>query len=494
MEVSVQKEFTKLVQPLTAPERWFSRSGGRVMHNLVRATRNISNFAKTKIEIKISLGYLPLVLAVIFISITAMTNLKAVNVLNREIVENDMVLLDAANKMADHILSQESYGRRYTILKSPDMLALFHKHSREFKIQLRRVQTLPNPNGDTARNIQRLHEEFNHLYRGVLDGFDESPTDFVESDSDRIRIKLNELMGYIRQLEISAKADQQSKMIQSDSISRKTFRTTAVLLCFGILFGIGTAFYIARGILHSVQMLKIATREISQGRFDHVLEVNGQDELGDLAKDFSEMTRRLARLEEMSLDSNPLTRLPGGLTIENILEKRIEDRRQVAFCLLDLDNFKAFNDRYGYARGNEVIRTAAEIIKDAASEFGAEDDFVGHIGGDDFAVITRPEAYARICDQIIRKFDRTIPDFYDAEDRANRCILSKSRKGEPTRFPLMTVSIAVVVNDQRPELNPIQMGEIAAELKSKAKTMPGSVVVRDRRVGLKAEAVEDSCA
>ncbi len=78
---------------------------------------------------------------------------------------------------------------------------------------------------------------------------------------------------------------------------------------------------------------------------------------------FLAMGKRLRKLEEMYLDASPLTRLPGGIAIENVLKKRIDSSQPIAFCVLDLDNFKAFNDRYGYANGSEVIKETAKIIE-----------------------------------------------------------------------------------------------------------------------------------
>src|SRR4030067_16794 len=129
------------------------------------------------------------------------------------------------------------------------------------------------------------------------------------------------------------------------------------------------------------KQLKAATKQIAEGRFDYKHNTQNQDELGELSNAFDEMARRLKRLEEMYIDASPLTRLPGGIAIENILQKRLDSGIPLAFCLLDLDNFKAFNDRYGYAMGSEVIKATARIIEEVISNKGTEEEFIGHIGG-----------------------------------------------------------------------------------------------------------------
>lgn len=212
-----------------------------------------------------------------------------------------------------------------------------------------------------------------------------------------------------------------------------------------------------------------------------VPDLKNKDELGDLARAFTDMAKRLKKLEEMYLDASPLTRLPGGVAIENVLRKRINSKAPLAFCLVDMDNFKAFNDRYGYARGSEVIKALGNIIEKVVRTYGREEDFIGHIGGDDFVIITVPERYSKICNDIISEFDRTIVNFYDPDDRKRGYIMGKTRQGIEMKFPILTISIAVVTNQQRELVDPVQVGEIAAELKEYAKSIAGSVYVVDKR-------------
>ena len=183
----------------------------------------------------------------------------------------------------------------------------------------------------------------------------------------------------------------------------------------------------------------------------------------------------------MYLDASPLTRLPGGEAIENVLKRMLNAGVPLAFCLLDMDSFKAFNDCYGYARGSEAIKATARIIEEVVAEVGIDEDFVGHIGGDDFVVITSPDRYPAISSAIIERFDKMIVDFYDPEDRDRGGITGSNRQGQEMKFPIMTISIAVVSNQYRELKNPIQVGKIAAELKEHAKSIHGSVCLVDQR-------------
>jgi GGDEF domain-containing protein len=163
------------------------------------------------------------------------------------------------------------------------------------------------------------------------------------------------------------------------------------------------------------------------------------------------------------------------------MDKRIAAKASIAFCLMDIDNFKAFNDHYGYARGNDVIQATASMISEAVAKYGTEEDFIGHIGGDDYVLITTPDLYPRICQAVIDTFDKTIPGFYDEEDRQRGHIVGENRQGQEVKFPLASLSIAVATNVKRKFKNHFEYGEVAAEMKEHAKTISGSTFMVDQR-------------
>ena len=188
----------------------------------------------------------------------------------------------------------------------------------------------------------------------------------------------------------------------------------------------------------------------------------------------------LSRLTR-SLDANPLTRLPGNTTILCETTARIHSQQPFALAYLDIDNFKSFNDRYGYGRGDEVLIVACRILTTVVSELAGPEGFVGHVGGDDFVFMSRPDTIDAICETIIKRFDLVIPDFYDREDRLKGYIDSVDRRGNKEQFPIMSLSIAVVTNEQSTIAHPGDVSRIASELKKRAKAMKGSVYVKDQR-------------
>ncbi|MCX7842236.1 MAG: response regulator [Clostridia bacterium] len=194
----------------------------------------------------------------------------------------------------------------------------------------------------------------------------------------------------------------------------------------------------------------------------------------------SRVRNTLKRIER-NRRANPLTGLPGNIEIQAEINHRIAKKELFSVIYADLDNFKAYNDVYGFSSGDTAIKLTADVITDNANTMGSSRDFVGHIGGDDFIIISTPETDVKICEGIIRDFDRKILTLYSPEDREKGCISTTNRQGKVMNFPIMSISIAVVTNERRNLENHLHVAEVAAELKKKAKSISGSVYVRDRR-------------
>lgn len=191
--------------------------------------------------------------------------------------------------------------------------------------------------------------------------------------------------------------------------------------------------------------------------------------------------RMILRRTIMSLDANPLTRLPGNTSIMEELQHRISSGKPFAVGYADLDKFKIYNDKYGFEKGDEVIRITARIIVENSNKTGAHDIFVGHIGGDDFVFISADDIADQLCEAIIAEFDRTAPSFYNDEDRAAGYITGQDRQGNPTKAGLMSISIGIVSSVAQKITHVAQVGEIGAELKKFAKGVEKSNYVRDQR-------------
>jgi diguanylate cyclase (GGDEF)-like protein len=185
---------------------------------------------------------------------------------------------------------------------------------------------------------------------------------------------------------------------------------------------------------------------------------------------------------QQSFYASPLTGLPGSLVTEEILKKKIESNNSFVAGHVDIDNFKSFNDKYGYLLGDRVIMQTAYMLNISVRTWGNRSDFVGHIGGDDFVLITTPEKYNKICKNFICMFDTITPFHYHLKDRKNGYITAKDRTDTVRRLPLMSVTIALVLKENSSAIkNMIELNESLTEVKQYLKKIPGSKYMADRR-------------
>jgi diguanylate cyclase (GGDEF)-like protein len=445
--------------------------------------RIISSFLRLNIAHKMHLGFLPLVVLLVLVSTFALTKLNQLTSLNESILAVDIPIQETVRQMKATVIDQESILLRFIILQDNAFLKVFNDNSIEFSKDINSLKTLSELSEDLGLPLADLERASSGYASALLAGIklpDERP-DKSRAFDEMIRIKQTELLDILSSFAAIAKSDQNKKVTVSASIGSVAFKFALALCIIGIALSAAGAALVTNNIVNAVKKLHLATEEIAQGNFDHLPDINNKDELGDLAKAFVKMAKRLKTLEEMYLDASPLTRLPGGVAIENMLKKMIETNKLFAFCLLDIDNFKSFNDHYGYALGNQMLQDTAAIIEEIAVKHGSPDDFIGHIGGDDFVIITMPDKYKNICQGIIEKFDEKIPTLYSENDRRRGYIAGKSRQGKEVTFPLASISIAVVTNQDRVISNHIEVGEIAAEIKEHAKSIAGSSMVTDHR-------------
>jgi GGDEF domain-containing protein len=211
------------------------------------------------------------------------------------------------------------------------------------------------------------------------------------------------------------------------------------------------------------------------------------------AEQRSRLDAMLVRTER-DVSVHPSTRLPGTTEIEREIRRRLESDQEFAVCYADLDHFKEFNDRYSYYDGDRVIYLLSRVLHDVVKGLLGPRGFVGHIGGDDFIFVVPSTEISMVCSEILDVFDTLIPLQYNDQDRRAGYFFGKDRRGQLHRVPLMTLSIGIVTNRHRKFAHPAQVSELATEMKSYAKTLPGSVFVVDRRQGTNGEDRQGSAA
>ncbi|MEJ2696414.1 MAG: diguanylate cyclase [Candidatus Sulfobium sp.] len=431
---------------------------------------------------KIFLGYMAMVFFTLIVGGYAIWSLVELNEISTGIILNDASTQEKITKLNDLLLAQNLYEKRALTFKEPDAEEAFWGRSREFRSLVSEMAGNQPSLKEALQDIGAFHSEYTNLFVKELSLVRKGRTEDADLlSSIQLKNVFTKMLFSVKDLSQKIKDRQNRNINRSYSFGEKALMVTIMLSTGSLLFGIFFASFITRYVTTAIDRLKAATVSIQSGDFDNLPEIAGADELADLAISFKEMSARLKELEEMNLDANPLTKLPGNLAIEKELLTRLNETLSFSFCLADLDNFKAFNDRYGYARGSDVIKWMGELLSTVIKETGNPGDFLGHIGGDDFVIICSPEEVRSICSRIIEEFDRGIAQHYDPEDLKKGYIVSVDRNDRPVIVGIMTLSIAVVNTDRTVIREPKEVAMKVAEIKQYAKTFAKSIYIMDRR-------------
>ena len=195
--------------------------------------------------------------------------------------------------------------------------------------------------------------------------------------------------------------------------------------------------------------------------------------------------KNMLRLLRSNRRISPLTGLPGNVQIQAEMKKRLLNKEKFAMIYFDLDNFKAYNDTYGFANGDEIIKFTARTIVENIHKLRMENSFIGHVGGDDFVAIVGETDYEKICQNIIIDFDKYVVGYYNSDDIEKGYIEVANRRGIIEQFPITSISIGVVEITPGRFRNSLEIGEVGAQVKHQAKSIMGSTYVINRRKKIK---------
>ncbi len=195
-----------------------------------------------------------------------------------------------------------------------------------------------------------------------------------------------------------------------------------------------------------------------------------------------DLLMRVSKLKiEEAKSLNPLTNLSGNPVIEREINRRIKNGELFSVLYIDLDNFKAYNDNYGYKKGDSLIKMTADVLRNSINKYEDNDDFIGHIGGDDFVIVTIPDRDINISETIINNFDKKVVNFFNEMDIKNGYMVGRNRQGKSYHSPLTTISIAIVSNEDVYFKNHLQVSDKMVEIKKYVKDKSGSNYMKDRR-------------
>lgn len=429
---------------------------------------------------KIAAGYLLIALFSLVALGYALTSLHRQTVRGRQIVTVEFRAANLLRDLRQTILAQERLEKQLLILRDPDLHNLVENRRQEFQANWQDLAPLPLPATDIdlpnlVHGYQAAEKRCGTLSRN---GRWKEAAACTRATGDPARRSLLKALETLSSRQEAA-FDQALTAFSEDS--SRAYRVTLFLVLAGLLLSAPVAMTVILGIHRSTRALVQAAQEIARGSFDCRVEFRGNDEFTLLGREFCEMGRKLKELEERSLDANPLTRLPGNRVIDQEVELRIAREEAFAHLYIDLDNFKAYGDRYGYKEGSNVIAEVGDLIRRVLRVHGSDHDFVGHIGGDDYVVLTDEERAEGIAREMVAEFDQLVPQFYSAEDRQAGCFVARDRFGVERTFPLMTISIAIVCSRCFATPTPVAIGRECAKMKEHLKELPGSNFLLNRR-------------
>ena len=439
---------------------------------------------KLTINRKLLLSYLTMAVLTVLASAYAVISLQQLSDLAYRIINDDFAVVDQSKGLLDSLIAQESAEKRYLILQDPTIEELFRARSREFNRVFEALQKGRFAGFDpNIARISLLHGQYDALFSQEVELVQTKRNEEAQALSEGAgRKAIDETAMLLRGLQKRAEGNIDTRMKRINVQSLRASRLTVVLSLVSLVLGVLLVLLITYNISRPLRQLEQATAMIAEGKFDDDFRMDRHDEIGSLSHAFAVMAQRLKVLEERNLDASPLTGLPGNLAIERELGNRLRAKKAVSLCHVDLDNFKPFVDHYGYAWGSEVIKEVALLLMAELRESGEMEDFLGHIGGDDFVLISVPPRAEQICRRICSGFDGRIRKFYTEKDREQGFFVGKDRQGVRQKFPLISVTIAIVTDDGARFQNPLAMAEAAAQLKEYAKTLPGNNCVTEKDV------------
>ena len=440
---------------------------------------------KLTIAKKLLTAYLLMALLTVIIGGYALFSLQHLNDLTYSIVKKDFLIIYHTRQLIDNLLAQERSEKKFMILRDAALEEIFWSRSKAVKDSISKLEKVDVPGiAKLLSQVKLLHNDCDALFRREVELMNADKADeALQLSEGSIKQKTEAVITLVRDLQKKVENDVDEKMNRMRSRGVKASSVTTVLFLISLCGGVALALFITYNITRPLKKLKKAAGFIADGNFDFDdLKISYRDEIGELANRFRVMANRLKVLEQLNLDASPLTRLPGNIAIEQQIERRLTEKKPFSICHADLDNFKPFADKYGYAWASEVIKEVADILTGALRTSGHDSDFIGHIGGDDFIIVTEPGRAEQVCQQVIAEFDQRILKFYEEQDREKGFIMGKDRRGHEQTFPLMTISIGIVTDDGSRYGNPLAMARAAADLKEYAKTHPISNYVKQEDV------------
>lgn len=437
-------------------------------------------FPFSSVSQKITWGYLLVCLFSLAAVVYSLNALKEQTDFSRRLVRIDFQALTVAQEMVRNLLTQERLERQALVLKDISLVELYKNRLADYDQLQATLMQIPLENRPQILAAAQFQEMSLHMADLLVHQHWPEAALFSEKELFPLRSRHLRVIKNLQQ-QLQGNLDESLNALPQKSLH--AYRTTLIILFLGLLLACVVAGRLLYKFNQSLRLLTEATRQLSKGNYDVIAPIHNRDEFGRLAREFSIMAQKLKELEQLHLDTSPLTYLPGNRSIEKEVQRRLDQGLTFANIYIDLDDFKAYNDRYGFHAGSKVLYHTGQIIQKAVSDLGNRDDLVGHIGGDDYVILTTPDRAEAIARRIIAEFDGTIADFYSDKDRQAGSFAARDRFGTKRAFSIMTISIACILSGNLRHPSSQAISRACAELKKHLKDLPGSNFLIDRRAG-----------
>lgn len=430
---------------------------------------------------KVIVGYLVVVLFSLSAVGFALYRLHQQTGQTQRLVNVEFRSFELVRDIQQNLLAQENIEKQLLILRDPALSELRLNRNGEltrYSLSLKRLAS----SGPNLQDLIELVKRYRQGTARLTEALFFENWDDAQQIANEVTVPLRiQLLNYLAELRQNQQQDINADLAELSDHTIDAFQMTMILTMIGICLSAPVSIAVILSIHRSVRALKEATRNISAGRFEHRPDLGSDDEFAQLAHDFTTMGEKLKELEQLRLDANPLTQLPGNLAIDREIDTRINQRESFSHLYIDLDNFKAYSDRYGYKGGSDVLASVGSMIQQVVAQHGTVDDLIGHIGGDDYVVVTTLDLGERIAQKIISAFEVLVPSFYNDKDREAGSFVGKDRYGITRTFPLMTISIAVIPSDHYEYPSRLAISQDCARLKEYLKIQDGSNYMLERR-------------
>ncbi len=429
---------------------------------------------------KVIIGYLVIVIFSLSAVGFALFNLHLQTRDTEHLVNVEFHIFELVRDLQQNLLAQENIEKQLLILKDPALSELRLSRNREFARYALALNRPPVT--EPVKQLIKIVEEYRRTDSQMSEALFLEDWQQAQKISSEYTVPLrNQLLNFLADFRQQQQQNINMGLAQLSQNTADAFQMTVLLSLVGILLSAPVSLTVVLSIHRSVKALKEATQNISAGRFDHRPNLTGNDEFAQLASDFTLMAEKLSELEQLQLDANPLTQLPGNRAIDREIELRIARRESFSHLYIDLDNFKVYSDRYGYKAGSDVIARVASLLNQVVGEYGSSQDLVGHIGGDDYVIICALENGELLAEKIVQEFDAIAPEFYTEEDRQLGSFVGEDRYGVKRTFPLMTISVAVIPSDHYEYPSRLAISQDCARVKEYLKVQSGSNYMVERR-------------